>query len=118
MFDTTKNSCNNMDMEIIAEICTSWFYWKKLHSNYTKIPCFVEMKSKQQNKFCGLSKNKYAVFYYKVPMVICTSSKLCVYDSFSPNLPFLGSPKSHHHDSKTNKNSKFKPIMFHEQSLS
>jgi hypothetical protein len=33
-------------------------------------------------------------------------------------LPSLGNPKSHQHDSKLNKNLKFKPTMFHEQSLS
>jgi hypothetical protein len=56
IFDTIENSHNNMDMEIVAEVCTYQFYWKKLHSNCRKNPCYVEMEWKQQNKICGLSK--------------------------------------------------------------
>ncbi len=37
---------------------------------------------------------------------------------FSQNSHIWAVPKSHQHDSKLNKNSKFKPIMFNHQSLS
>jgi hypothetical protein len=43
-------------------------------------------------------------------------SQNCVFKNeiLFPELPYLGSPKSHQHDSKLNKNSKFKPIMFND----
>jgi hypothetical protein len=46
-----KISHNNIDMQITIEVCTSLFYLK-LNKNYSKIPCSVEMKSKQKNKIC------------------------------------------------------------------
>jgi len=53
------------------------------------------------------------VFYYKVPIAILTLQKLCLQmNSFSPDLPSLGSPKSHHHDFKATRIQK--PTMFHD----
>jgi len=89
-----------MDMEIIVKVCTSLFYWK-LNYNYSKIPCSVEMKSKQQNKICGITKTKFVVFYYKIFIDIFTPQNYVSNIEFFPlELPSLGSPKSHHHDSK------------------
>jgi len=36
-------------MEIVAEVYTSLFYWKKIHQNYSKILYFVEHEI-QNNK--------------------------------------------------------------------
>jgi hypothetical protein len=61
---------------------------QKLHSNCSKIPCFMEMKSN--------NKIKSVIFYYQVPTTLPTSSKLCPSkksSSSSPNLPSLGNPK-------------------------
>jgi len=46
IFYIIENPHNNMDMEINVEACTSMFDWKKLHWNYKKIPCSMEMKIK------------------------------------------------------------------------
>jgi hypothetical protein len=72
------------------------------------------------NKIYGISKTKFVIFYYKVPTAPLTLPKtMClILPSFVPKLFILGSPKSHHHGSKNNKNSKFKITMFHDQSLS
>jgi hypothetical protein len=66
-----------MDMEIIAKVCTYLFYLK-FSKNYNKIPCFVEMKSKQQDNIYGISKTKSMVLYYKVPTIIFLLPKLYV----------------------------------------
>jgi hypothetical protein len=58
-------------MEITIEVCTYLFDWK-LNYNYNKIPRSVEMRSKQQDKICGISKTKYVVFYYNIPTIILT----------------------------------------------
>ncbi len=59
------------------------------------------------------------VFYYEMPTALPTLPKIVSKNIFSfPELSLLGSPKSHHHVSKNNKNSKFKLTMFHDQSLS
>jgi hypothetical protein len=62
----------------------------------------MEMKRKQQNKICGLSKNKIYGFLLQSTYNFPHSPKLCVNHplSFSPNLPSLGSLKLHHNDSK------------------
>jgi hypothetical protein len=78
------------------------------------------MKSKQkkivvyQNRIYGFLLQSTHSYSYS-PKTVCLRMNF-----FLPNLPSLGSPKSHHHDSKSTKiqNSKFKPTMFHDQSLS
>ncbi len=57
IFDITKNSHNNMNMQITAEVYTFLF-----QSKYSKIPCFVERKSKQQDKNYGILKIEFVVF--------------------------------------------------------
>jgi hypothetical protein len=42
-------------MEITAKVCTFCFIANSIQIT-AKIPCFVEMKSKQQHKICGVSK--------------------------------------------------------------
>ncbi len=79
-------------MEITTKVCTFLFYWK-FNLNYKKIPCFVEMKSKQQNKISGFLQSTYNYFYF--PKIMCLRIQ-----SFPPYLPSLSSPKSHHHDPK------------------
>jgi hypothetical protein len=87
--------------------------------NYNRIPCFVEMKSKQQiiylvyqNKIYGfVLQSTYNSSHFSQNYVL----KNC---PFAPKtLPFkqsqVTSPLS-----KNNKNSKFKLTMFHDQSLS
>jgi hypothetical protein len=60
------------------------------------------MKSKQQNKICDITKAKFVVIYYKVLTSIFTPQNYVFNNEFFPlELPSLGSPKSHHHDSKS-----------------
>jgi hypothetical protein len=47
-------------------------------------------------------KNRSMVFYYKVPTIILTSQNYVQeWKLFCPDLPSLGNPKSHHHNSKS-----------------
>jgi hypothetical protein len=57
---------------------------KKFHANYKKIPCFMEMKSNSKLKSMVYPKIEYVVFYYQVPTVLLTSSKLCVLKNPAP----------------------------------
>jgi hypothetical protein len=86
---------------------------KNMNLNYNRIPCFVEKKSKQQlkyvayqNRICGfLLQNTYNSSHFLKTVSNNLSSSL--------DLPSLGSPKSHHHDSKLTKiqNSKLQCSM-------
>jgi len=106
-----------MDVEIIAKFCTSLFYWK-LNQNYNKIRGSIEMKSKQQNKICRITKTKFVVFYYKVPTTIFTPQNYMSHNEiFFPRTPIFGQSQATSSWFKTNKNLKFKPTMFHDQSL-
>ncbi len=59
------------------------------------------MKSKQQNKICGISKIKSLVFYYKVCTTILTSQNYVSNNEFFfPISSPFGSPKSYHDESK------------------
>jgi hypothetical protein len=75
-------------MEITTKVCTFYFYnkRKKLHLNYNKIPCFVEMKSNNKIKYVVYPKTKYVVFYYQLPTTLLISSKQCVPQK---DLPFF-----------------------------
>jgi len=96
-----KNSHNNLNIKITIEDSTSLYYWK-LNQNYSRIPCFVEMKSKQQiqsmvyqKKICGfLLQSTYSSFHYFLQN--CVSKNVW---SFLDTPP-LGNPKSFHYDSK------------------
>jgi hypothetical protein len=103
-----------MDMEITAKAWTYLFYWK-LNQNYGKISCSIEIKSNQQNKFCGISKIKSMVFNYKVPTFILTLQN-CVSknENLFPKTPIFGQSQVTSSWFKTNNNSKFKPTMFHD----
>ncbi len=56
------------------------------------------------------------VLYYKDPTTPPILPKTLSKNLFSssPDLPSLGNPKLHHHDSKPTRIQKFKTIMFHE----
>ncbi len=105
-----------MDMEIIAKFYTFRFYEKTFHSNYSKIPWFVEMKSKQQNNIYGLSKNiicgfllpnTYSYFYFLQTMSIRILF-------FFPRSSLFGQSQVPSSWFKTSKNIKFKTTMLHE----
>jgi hypothetical protein len=72
-----------------------------MDQNYNKIPCFLKMKIKTTNKIHGISKQNmwfsttstYISFYSSQNYV----SKF-YFIFLEP--PFLGTPKSPHHDSK------------------
>jgi hypothetical protein len=92
-------------------------FYLKLNQNYSKIPCSIDMKSKQQNKICVyqnkicgfLLQNTYNYFY--PPKTVCLMILF-------PKTPIFGQSQVTSSWFKTNKNSKFKPTMFHDQSLS
>jgi hypothetical protein len=113
IFYNIEDSHNNMDMEIVKEIYTYLFYWK----NFIKITkkFHVMWKWNQNNKIKSLvSKKKSMVFYYKARTTPFTLPKTMCLKIPSLKFSLLGNPKSHHHGSKNNKNSKFKLIMFHD----
>jgi len=95
-------------------------FTKNFNQNTTKIPCSIEMKSKQQGQICGISKIEYVVFYYKI-LHLFSLLQNCVSKNEYP-FPrisiFVKSPSHHQHDSKQSKNSNFKPSMSNDQSLS
>jgi hypothetical protein len=114
-----KNSHNNKTMKIIAKVCTYLVYWK-LQSKYSKssMVYWNEIKTTRLNMW--YIKNIIYSFGYKVP----TSAPLfqnCVSKNENPcpiTFIFGQFPSHHQHDSKPNKNSKFKPLMSNDQSLS
>jgi hypothetical protein len=60
-------------MEIVIEVYSG----NSIRITY-KIPCCVEMKSKQQNKICGILNTKSMVSYYKIPIATFILPKLSV----------------------------------------
>jgi hypothetical protein len=111
-FDTTENSHNNMNMKIIVEVCISLVYWKTLIKIQQKIPCFVEIKSNSKIKFVVYQKQSLKFLLQNT--YIYHYSKNRVFKNENPFLrtPIFGQSLSQHqHDSKPNKNSKFKPPM-------
>ncbi len=103
-FDTIENSDNNLNIGFTTKVFIFLYYWK-LNQNYNKIPCFAEMKSKQQiqsmvyqNKICGfLFQSTYNSFHYFCQN--CVSKNVLFFSKSS----FLGSPKYFHPDSKPTK---------------
>jgi hypothetical protein len=87
IFDIIKNSNSNMDMEITTEVYTFLFYWK-LNKNYN-IPCSIEMKSKQQDNICGISKTRSVVFYYKVLTTIFLLQNCVSKNEIIPKIPIF-----------------------------
>jgi hypothetical protein len=77
-----------------------------------KIKTIIKINGISKQNLCFSTTSAYNSSYF---------SQNYVYKNFissSPNLPSLGNPKSHHHDSKPTRIQKFKTTMFHEQSLS
>jgi hypothetical protein len=73
---------------------------------------FRDNEIKQQNKICDFPRTEFVVFYYQVRIALLTSSKLRPSknsSSSSQDLPSLGNPKSHHHDSKLTRIKNSKP---------
>jgi hypothetical protein len=111
-----KKSHNNI--EITTEVCTFFFTknWikitKKIHvllkwNQNNKINFVV-----YQNKICGfLLQSIYIYFYF--PKNYVSKNEL-----FFPKTPLFGQSQVTSSWLKTNKNSKFKPTMFHDQSMS
>ncbi len=89
---------------------------ENMNQNYSKIPCFVEMKSKQQRKFV-VHQNKIYGFSITIPFIFfqnCVSKNSPFFPKFSPFMQSqVTSPWF-----TNNKNSKFKLTMLLEQSLS
>jgi len=54
-FDTTKNSHNNMDMEVIVKVYSFLFIENSIIIT-KKFHILLKKKSTHQNKICGISK--------------------------------------------------------------
>jgi hypothetical protein len=107
-----------MNLKITIEVCISLIYWK-LESKYNKIPCSIEMKSKQQDKICGISKTQSMVFLlqstyssFLTPKIVCLRTK-----SFSQNSHLWAVP-SHINMIQTKQEFKIQTYNVHDQSLS
>jgi hypothetical protein len=81
----------------------------------SKIPCFVETKSKQQMKYVVYQNKNAGFFTTKYLQFLSLFSKLCVIILFFfLRYCIFGQSKSHHHDSKPTKIQNSKLTMFHE----
>jgi hypothetical protein len=132
-----KIHCKNSTNNIIIHFIIFWYYknftqWyeHKIHckslcffvllktwiQNYSKIPCFVETKSKQQIKFVVYQNKISGFFITKIPIAPLTLLQIvCLWIPFLfPRFCFFGQSQITSSWFKTNKNSKFKLIMFHE----
>ncbi len=82
-FDTTTNSHNNLNPKTIEEVCISLYFTKNWTKMTTKFRVLLK-KIKTINKICVISKIKFVVFYYKVPITPPTLAKtMCL------KIPFL-----------------------------
>jgi len=118
-FYITKNSHNNMNMKISEKVCTFLCYWELQLKKYSE-KSHVLLKWNQTTKLnlWYLKKIEYVVFFtnYLLYHYFKIVSKN---ENPFPKIPILGkSPNHHQHDSKLNNNSKFKPQMSNDQSLS
>ncbi len=119
IFDITYNSHNNLNMKITTKICTSFVY-SKLQSKYNK-KFHVLLKCNQIARLnLWHTKTKSINFATKYLHLFPYFKTMCLKNEFHfPRTPTFGQSPSHHqHDSKPNKNSKFKPLMSNDQSLS
>jgi len=103
-----------MDTEIVIEVYSSFFFWKFNHK-FNKIPCSFQRKSKQQNKICGISKHDLWFSITKCLQLFLLFPKECLkMKSFPQELTSYPSPIIM---IKNLRETKFKPLMFHDQSL-
>jgi hypothetical protein len=78
------------------------------------------MKSKQQDQICGIPHIEAIIFCYKILHLFSLFQNCVSKNEYPFPVTFIcgQSPSHHQHDSKRNKNSKFKLPMSNDQSIS